>query len=170
MACLLALYDGKPVADWGYAFVRPVSGGPFAAEIDASIEYGLSAGLMLGGREEVKLSRAGTRLTVEMRSLRRFQERSQYLDAAWRAGLTNPPAMIRTALNDGLGIRDAEAHSRYIVPTSPTLAVLYEHFGSLRAAIPAGVESKLIPALLWLSYLERVTGRNADSTESRLGA
>jgi hypothetical protein len=170
MACLLALYDSKPVADWGYVFVRPLSGGPFAAEIDAAVEHGLSAGLIHGGREEVSLGETGAQLLSGMRNLLRFRDRGQYLNAAWKAGLTNPPAMIRAAFKDGLGIPDAVARARHVLPTTPTLAVLYEHFGALRSAIPANVESKLIPALLWLSYLQRVAGLRTQNLEPRLSA
>jgi hypothetical protein len=170
MACLLALYDSKPVADWGYAFVRPVSGAPFAAEIDAAIEQGLSAGLIVGDREEVTLGAPGNHLITGMRTLVRFQDRNQYLEAAWKAGLTNPPAMIRAALKEGLGVSDAAAHARYILPTTPTLAVLYEHFAALRATIPASGDSKLIPAILWLSYLERIAEGNKVVVDPRLSA
>jgi hypothetical protein len=59
LACLLALFEGRPVADWGYRFALTSKGYPFSAEFEAARQALVDARLRYCARGSSCLRRRG---------------------------------------------------------------------------------------------------------------
>src|SRR5215469_17108196 len=78
-SCLLSLYEGYPVAEWGYEFIAAENGLPFSPDIDASIDVALDLVQIRRGDPLMLLSNEGAAEMAELRQLEGNKARERYL-------------------------------------------------------------------------------------------
>jgi hypothetical protein len=168
LACLIALYDGRSPEWWEYSFTATAVGAPYANALRDACEL-----LILGGQ----LSEAGELLTLTprghseldlLRSFPRYSQRLEYLSTASSCSLTLPLPSLSDSLTNEPQLRLAlKRMERRPLLDEAGMALLTPHLDGLRQAVSSTRVSSekqdlLIPALVWLTYLNRGPERAAS--------
>lgn len=154
-ACLLSLYQGHPVTDWGYVYLRNVFGAPISADILEACQL-LEKNSQLQRHDTVYniTERGEVRLTFYM-DLDEFKFRKPYLDAACDCLLVESILDVLSTISKDAVILESSVHGlKYLNSTdNSALSVLYQQFEVIKKAI--GNRSNLfIPATSWLLFLK----------------
>lgn len=156
LACLLFLYSGHPVADWGYSFVATPSGAPFSEALDAALKRNLAGGFLERDGELYTLTSRGEDEYRELSSLSLLASRDRYIEAASSSSLAIPAGVVGRAISQDPDIHAAsELRSRRPLLDDTALAILSGHFESLREALGPETHDLLAPSLVWLRYMYR---------------
>lgn len=161
LACLLALYEGHPVADWNYKFARTEFGTPFSAEINNALSYHVDNGNLIREDGWFNITDSGQEFLNILLSMSNLQERRPFLSAACGSLLLVPPGIFHESLDNEPTVRRAlqrETGGALLEGTS--LEFLYEQFNALATVVPKQNDDLLTPSVVWLNYM-------ANSTVSR---
>ena len=154
LGCILALFKGKPVADWGYPYAITSEGFPWSAEFDQARETLCASGLIEVDDRGLMTPRP-SELTVELQtvlSLGSSAERRPWLRAAVECALALPIGAIRHAVSRSPGVATPfflGQRGRLLEPADTTL--LYEEYAVVSEVLGAGAQDVLSPAVIWLS-------------------
>lgn len=154
LGCVLALFKGKPVADWGYPYAITSEGFPWSAEFDQAREA-LCANGLIDVDDRGMLSARRPELTAELAtvmSLGSWSERRPWLRAAVECALALPLGSIRHAISRSPGVATPfllGQRGRLLEPADATL--LYEEYAVVSQVLGAGAQDVLSPAVIWLS-------------------
>jgi hypothetical protein len=152
-ACLLSLYEGRPVADWGYEFVSTTYGLPFSADIDASFDLALSLQLVRGRGELMQFTREGHAEVKELRELEENKTRDRYIEGATDSLLVFSPGNVREAFNYDPTMKYLRNRRTDWLFSSPEVDRLYSNFRQLREALDYEPRDLSVPMVSWLKYL-----------------
>lgn len=157
LACLIAIYDGRPASWWGIRFSVTETGAPLAREISAAVEASQQAHWLEREEAVFRLTAAGqAELEFEV-NLAPNRPRVRYLKAASSAALTMPLPAISDSLAHEPGLRRALTFMRRKQLLDETsLGLVSEQFESLTEGL--GVEASeqedlMVPTAVWLTYL-----------------
>jgi hypothetical protein len=163
LACLLSLYRGQPVSDWGYGFAGTRDGSPFSPEIEGAVRAMASTGYLHVSEGDIGITDSGRAELSTFQELFQNRERATYLEPACSSSLTMPVGVIRHALTQEPTLKPTSrlATTRPLLD-GPYLPRLYDQFAALGHTV--GVEHKdlLIPATVWLGYLWRASEMQDD--------
>jgi hypothetical protein len=154
LSCLLALYDGRPVSEWGYEFVATESTSPFSRDLFDSTQSLVSSGLLRADIDSFELTDDGVTELKQWRRLQRFSERTVYLRGATGAASALPV----NAVAQGLAQEPQIYLAGVLNSPRPLLddagrAALYEHFNALESALGRTASDLMVPAIIWITYL-----------------
>ena len=154
LACLLSLYDGNPVSDWGYSFAGTMAGIPFSSEIQLSLDMLAMAGMLAVDNGRHSLTKSGTEELSALSSFRQNIQRRRFLDGATSALYSMPVGAVREALlNEPELGRARVLQSTRVLLDGAGIHLLYDQFGALSDAIGVRLDDLAVPALTWLSCL-----------------
>lgn len=157
LACLLAVYDGQPIAEWGYRFARTEFGTPFSAGINDALDTLTSAGHLSEFENRFSLTDAGKTLRDALFNMGSQSERRRFLSAACGSALIVPPATFSESLENEPTMRRAlQRESGGGLLDGPALQLLYEQFAMLTEVV--GTErggDLLTSSVVWLSYMAK---------------
>lgn len=154
LGCILGLFKGKPVADWGYPYAITSEGFPWSAEFDQAREALCAGGLIEIDDQGLMTSRTpdlASELQVVL-GLNSFAERRPWLRAAVECSLALPIGSIRHAVSRSPGVATPfmlGQRGRLLEPADTTL--LYEEYAVVSEVLGAGAQDILSPAVIWLS-------------------
>jgi len=166
LSCLLALYRGRPLAEWGYRFARTEFGTPFASEINDALEFLVNSSQLVEQGVRFHLTRSSQQLLEHLRSLASLAERDEYLHAACGSALAVPPATFSEGLDNEPTVQSAFQRSAGGgLLQGPALQILYEHFDALSNILDEEVGDLLTPSVVWLTSIadRPVSERQAES-------
>lgn len=154
LACILGLYDGRPVSDWKYSFVAAPTSAPFSAELLNAIERLKRIRYV---EEDEDFHRATDEGRIELErwmKLSRFSERAPYLHGAIGAAKTMPMAFFRNGIELEPQLRNAVflRESKHLLDDAG-LAQVYSQFKVLAEALGDSTPDFMVPAVVWLSFL-----------------
>lgn len=153
LACLLALYEGQPVADWGHRFARTEFGTPYSAGINDAVSTLLSSQRLIEKERRFYLTNSGADLIALLEAMRNFRERQKYLSAACASVLAVPPATFTDSLDNEPTVRRAfQREKGGGLLEGPALKLLYEQFEALTLALNRETADLLTPSVVWLTY------------------
>jgi hypothetical protein len=163
LSCLLALYRGLPVAEWGYEFVRSTWGAPFSPEINEALEELENRRFLVKTSNEIgaaRLTPAGHEFASFLQERGVHSWRMDFINGATGSALAIPPGAIREALRQEPSLRSAEVYrgTRRLLE-SGQLSQLYDQFSTLSAAVGIHVSDLMVPSVVWLTYLAEVQSR-----------
>jgi len=167
-ACLLSLYEGKPVADWGYEFVATGHGLPFSEEMSTSIDIALNLQYVRAEGTLLTVTEDGLTEISNLRELEANRERDRYLEGAADCLLVFNPGSVREAFSYDSTISFLRSGNRTEwLLTAPIVERLYINFEQLRRALTYEPRDLSVPMVSWLKYLIQ-SGRNVpyDHTEN----
>jgi hypothetical protein len=158
LASLLGLFQGAPLAEWGYKFTRTNWGAPFSREIaEALEELTFSSQLRIESQDAVApmaCTEEGKALAAALDELELCRARRPFLEAACSSAGALPVSAIRQAIRSEPTLKSATGHAGpQELLAGPSLELLYEQFGALRAVLGDAVSDLLVPSSVWLSYL-----------------
>ena len=159
LSCLLSLYEGNPVSAWGYSFIKNELGSPYSRELEESLNALISRKLF----EETdggffKLSDAGNIELSKFSTMHSNQARHKYLNASCSSIQLLPYGVVKDSITKEPILQSANHHQMRRLLTdddSPAFTALYEQFDMLKAALSDQKKSLIIPAVVWLEYLNK---------------
>lgn len=162
LGCLLSLYSGNPVADWGYAFAGTVEGSPFSASVNEALGALRASSDLVGDGTGLALSAPGRNEYELLRTLGQNSHREEFLVGACSSVLALPVPVVRSALQQEPALRRVAA----IAAPRPLLETvdldgLYEQFKALASVIGAEVSDVMVPAVAWLTYLVHTAAKES---------
>jgi hypothetical protein len=154
LACLLALYDGHPLSDWGHRFARTEFGTPFSAGVNDALDTLADAGHLIEHKGRFSLSASGQVLLETLSGMASMIERRRFLTAACGSALIVPPATFSQSLDNEPTLRRALQRERGGgLLDGPALTLLYEQFEALARVVERRTDDLLTPSVVWLSYM-----------------
>jgi len=159
LSCILSLYEGHPVAEWGYVFAGTKEGTPYSVAITEAIDVLLRTGLAEETQSRMLVaSSSGSHEYELLSSLTRNRDRERYLSGACASVFALPINVLRNAISQESVLQRAAAlGATRPLFDPPDLDSLYEQFRALSAAIGVQTSELMIPAVTWLSYLARAS-------------
>jgi hypothetical protein len=156
LACLLWLYRGRLVEDWGYHFVGTELGAPFSVDIDDSVRTLIERGYMARVDDRMRVSDLAEQQLQDFGRLALSHDRVECLNAACSSTAAFSHGMIGSALAQEPDLRRAQATPM----TRPLLedlarSQLFLQFDALRKGLQEGENDLRMPAVVWLSALYR---------------
>ena len=167
LGCLLSLFEGQPVADWGYSFAGLESGSPFSPELQEAYAELERAGFVSSTDNNVAVTELGKQQIDVFNSLKMFMSRKSYLSAACASLLSFPVGMVRNAMSMEPGLRPVFS----VGGIRPLLAMasleqLHEHFDALFNVL-GKTSDLLVPSTVWLTYLLELSRKHDHDLISR---
>ncbi|MCB0171946.1 MAG: hypothetical protein KDJ97_15470 [Anaerolineae bacterium] len=162
LACLLSLYKGRSVTEWGYQFaITKQQTYPFSPDLDSAIRHLIYVGKLNITDQYVNLSDIGQKEYEFMNTLLQYSDREQFLDGSCSSLLSLPVGIIRDALYQDPNIKGSLelSQSRRLL-TETGLENLYEQFAALSSTIGVEIEDLMVPATVWLTYLSQIQNSN----------
>jgi hypothetical protein len=165
LSCLLWIYSGKRVHDWGYSFVVGENGYPFSSSITKVISY-LRRSQLLQMDESVEQSSDALQLSdlgmgelTVLLNIPSLSERRRYVDGATDAQLMIPIQKIIDAVrNDpAFGNRQKLSGTQSILE-GPALRNVHEQLSVLHEEIGIDVGDLFVPATVWLQFYGYAAG------------
>lgn len=158
LACLLALYRGRPVAEWGYSFVKTKWDTPYSHDITTSLDDLLRCGYIApdsdGMVNTLVCTPRGHSIYQTLDGLKTNRSRRDFLRPACGSSLALSISQIRLALSLEPTLRSAQAHTGAIpLLSAPALGLLYKEFKTLRLALGTIEQNLLLPSCIWMSLL-----------------
>ena len=159
-SCLLSLYKGNAVSDWGYSFLKGEQGVPVSAELAESCN-------MLVETDELKVDGVCYGITPTGKSRLQFfqtmdfmRPRAECLQAACDCLLMDSIVGIISLISRDSVIKESCLHplKRLNSDENSSLQILYKQFEVVKNAI--GFRRNLfVPATSWLLYLRQKQGK-----------
>jgi hypothetical protein len=153
-ACLLSLYDGEPVSDWGYEFAATPNGLPFSEDVNAAIDVALTLNHIRAQGPLLIITPDGIGEVANLRKLESNKKRDRYLEGAADSLLVFNPGNIREAFNYDTTISFFRSGNRTEwLLTTPVVERLYGNFEQLRLALDYEPQDLSVPMVSWVKYL-----------------
>jgi hypothetical protein len=153
LACLLALFEGRPLADWGYRFALTSQGYPFSAEFEAVRQTLVNARLLHHALDDtVSVDARSAAEPQDLASLSSFAERGRWLRASMDCALALPVGSIRYALTARTDLAVSQGTGRSLAMVTPAYVERVRDERRLVGEALGGVTFDLLaPAVAWLS-------------------
>ena len=155
-SCLLSLYKGNAVSEWGYSYFKSETGVPVSAELSESCALLYETSELSKEGVCFNLTDKGLSRLFFFNTLSDMQWRTEYLQAACDCLLTDSIVDILAAISNDSVITESSVHAAKYLNSDDnvSLSMLYQQFGTIKKAI--GNRSNLfIPATSWLLYLRQ---------------
>ncbi|MER6069979.1 hypothetical protein ABT187_14250 [Streptomyces sp. NPDC001817] len=154
LACLLGLYDKKPVASWGYRFLSTPASSPWSMELYNAVEWLNSRHLVTVNEDKVQVTAAGKAELKLWLELGRFSERVPYLRGSTGASAAMPISSVEQGVAHEPHLARA---TKLEVPQElledANLKQVYEQFSVLKTTLGSDIPDYMVPAVVWLSFL-----------------
>ena len=154
MGCILALIEGKPVSEWGYAFALTSSGHPYSLDVDSAIDLLVRQGKLGQDEQELLILTEDVGLSeVEgLGTIRSFQERQHWIRTATECALALPVGTIKFALGSTPGVDAAIAlgQKRELLGEED-IDRLYQERQLIMEVLGESAVDLLAPAVAWLT-------------------
>lgn len=156
LSCLLSLYRGKAVSDWGYEFVATSNGSPFSQEVDNALTFLVREGYLYESNGYLTIVSEGLQDYKELGELLQNRQREPFLDGACASVLAMPIGLIRQAISTDHDMKAAMSFgdTRALL-TESSVENLYEAFALLSQEIGVNINDLMVPAVVWLNYLSQ---------------
>lgn len=154
LGCILGLFKGQAVGDWGYPFAVTSEGFPFSVQFEAARAIVVARGLIDEDGQGMMTARCGE-LAAEIDSLLTmgpWTDRRLWLRAATQCALALPVGSIRHAIGQtpGLSASVRLGQRRHLLQADD-IDLLYEEYGIVSSVLGDDVKDLLSPAVIWLS-------------------
>lgn len=154
LGCILGLFKGQAVSDWGYPFAVTSEGFPFSVQFERARSIVVARGLVDEDGQGMMTARRDE-LAAEIDSLLTmgsWVDRRLWLRAATQCALALPVGSIRHAIGQtpGLAASVRLGQRRHLLQADD-IDLLYEEYGIVSSVLGADVKELLSPAVIWLS-------------------
>lgn len=154
LGCILGLFKGHPVGDWGYSFAITSEGFPFSAQFEVARAILVTRGLANEDGQGMMAARCDE-LAAEINGLLTlgpWAGRRVWMRAATQCALALPVGSIRHAIGQSPGLASSArlGQRRHLLQTDD-IELLYKEYEMVSSVLGAGAKDLLSPAVIWLS-------------------
>lgn len=153
LACLLGLFEGEPLAEWGYSFALTSRGYPHSAAFETGLELLCERGhvAQLEGENFGPTSRGQAEFD-SLKQLSFLSHRQRWLNAAADCSLALPMGSIRYALTsrEDLLASAGSGQARDLI-TPSYIERVHDERSLIEQALGGESADLLAPAVAWLS-------------------
>ena len=157
LSCLLSLYDGHPVSEWNYGFIKSNLGSPYSSDIHSSLELLISNGSIVESDENFfQVTDKGNKNLAFFKTQTQLNWRCVYLETACRSLSVLPYGAIKEALIREpviLSARNSLTSKSLLENSNPATEALHIQFASLKSALEGQYKSLIGPAIVWIESL-----------------
>lgn len=154
LGCILALFKGKPVGDWGYSYAITSDGFPFSAQFENARRALITRGLA-NVEQDGTLDPQYPELAQELElinSIGSWDERRNCIRAATECAVALPVGSIRYAVEQSPGFSTPlKLGQRHQLLEEEDVTLLYDEFNVINNALGEVTDDLLSPAVIWLS-------------------
>lgn len=154
LGCILGLFKGQAVGDWGYPFAVTSEGFPFSVQLENARSVIVTRGLVDEDGEGMMAARRDE-LAAEIDSLLTlgsWGDRRLWLRVATQCALALPVGSIRHAISQTPGLAaSVRLGQRRQLLQADDIDLLYEEYKIVSSVLGADVKDLLSPAVIWLS-------------------
>ncbi|MCL8486589.1 MULTISPECIES: hypothetical protein [Bradyrhizobium] len=166
LGCVLALFKGKAIGEWGYQYAVTSEGFPFSEELDAARESLFARGLIEMTDEQL-MQPTQPQISDELELIQSLahwiSERRPWLRSATECALAFPVGAIRHAINQTPGVAvPLRLGQRRKLLDPDDVGLLYNEYEVVSKVLGPDVRDTLSPAVLWLSARVLRSGGGAD--------
>ncbi|QYK54337.1 MAG: hypothetical protein KF824_05415 [Fimbriimonadaceae bacterium] len=153
MSCLLHLYDGGSVSDWGYTFYGTEDGAPFSDELESAFQSLVDAGSIIPKGESFIALPHLSRVATAISTLEAFAHRRACVSGSMASICYFGSGIVREALEQEPELRRARsAGTQRKLLIEEGLESLYFHFQFIKERLPR-MEDLRASSVLWISSL-----------------
>lgn len=155
LGCVLALFKGKPIGEWGYDYAITSDGFPFSAPFEEARKSILQSGMLESGDDGL-LRPCQPSLGAELQTVLSLgswaAERRPWLRTATECALALPMGSIRFAISQTPGvIMPIRLGQRRQLLAEDDVSLLYDEYKIVSSVLGSDAEDTLSPAVIWLS-------------------
>lgn len=159
LACLVGLFQGWSVSQWGYAFWGTEDGAPFSDALQQEFDVLVECGAVLVTESLYRCESEQIRIADQLAVMSSMADRSGLIDASLSGLRFYGSGFVRNAMNSDPVLSNVrKAHSGRNLMIEEGMALLHSHFEKLRRVVPPGSSPK-VPSILWLATLGEVNKR-----------
>lgn len=154
LSCILGLWEGRSLSQWGYAFAVTSEGFPYSADFEDARAELVPRGLVASDSDgRLRPDKAALDREIDdLFSSKRWRERRKFTEAAVSCALAFPTGLIRYAIGQSPNMRTASLlHQRSALFTESDVENIYQEYTIVRNAIEGDASDLLSPAVIWLS-------------------
>ena len=153
LSCLLSLYKGIPVSEWGYSFAYTERGFPYGKDLSEALDHMIRIGHISDLASGYVLSDTGNSILDTLTKIELYEPRITLLHGATSALSVLPLGMIRLALSHQLdiGMSRSSSGGRMLL-NNTAMDDLYDQFEILSDALGKETQDIMIPAATWLGF------------------
>ncbi len=155
LGCVLGLFKGKAIGEWGYDYAVTSDGFPFSAPFEEA-RKSLVRGGMLDSQDNGLFRPHQPDLAAELDTILSLgswaSERRPWLRTATECALALPMGSIRFAINQTPGVvMPVRLGQRRQLLDEDDVSLLYDEYKIVSAVLGSDAEDTLSPAVIWLS-------------------
>lgn len=155
LSCILFLFSGEPMSDWGYSFSITKEGFPFSKELEEARREAERRGLIIVN-EKGEQTPNGEHLKSEIECLLNISSvssRRKFIQSATDCTLAIPVGGIRYAISKTPGVSSAvKLRQRHKLLDSPDdIDLIYDEYKTIVSVLGSDAKDLLSPAVIWLS-------------------
>lgn len=154
LGCILALFQGEPVGDWGYSYAVTEQGFPYSAEFEEARKILHTRNLfeMDDNNLQQAVQPALSNELAIMLDMESLQKRRLWIRAAMQCALTFPLGLIRAAVSQTPSTElDIALRRTCRLLDTDDVKLLYEQYSIVHSVLGADAHDILSPAVIWLS-------------------
>lgn len=154
LACLLFLFQGYPLNDWGYTFIKAAGSRlPSSPTLAAATQGLLRTGALNKSQGRLGLTAYGVGFRSKLDRLETTRRRRQYVSGAASALASFPVGLVRAVIGSEPTLLSATLRDGATpLLTGAARLMLFEEFSALRSVV--GAQPALsVPANIYLAYL-----------------
>jgi len=153
LGCILGLFRGGAIGDWGYEYAVTNEGFPFSAEFEEARGLLVRSGLLIS--DDKGYLSPSEEIAGEIRivsELGAWNSRRAAIRSAMECALALPLGSIRYAIGQTPGMATAiQLRQRRKLLDEDDVSLLYDEYRIVNSVLGAGAEDVLSPAVIWLS-------------------
>lgn len=153
LGCLLALFEGQPLADWGYQFALTSRGYPHSAEFEGARQNLIEEGCLdLVDTDMMEVTQRGRIQLDRLDDLSFLAPRTRWLRAATDCALALPIGSIRYALTSRVDLLAASGSGqpRDLI-TAGYVHRIHDERKTIEDALGGASMDLMAPAVAWIS-------------------
>jgi hypothetical protein len=154
LGCVLGLFQGQAVGDWGYPFAVTSEGFPFSVQFDDALSTLVGRGILVQDGEGMLSSRGAAAQTEigQLLTFGRWSTRREWLRAATGCALAMPVGAIRHAISQTPGMAGSvKLGQRGQLLQQHDTELLYGEYKIVSSVLGEDARDLLSPAVIWLS-------------------
>lgn len=155
LGCVLALFQGSPLGNWGYNYAITSEGYPFSSDLNDAHHAAIAKSLLLSNPQGF-LYKNNEPLSIEVNDLlevrAEWHERREWISTATQCALALPIGSVRYAIGQSPGVSSPlKLGQRKFLLDQSDISLLYDEYKIITDILGSNARDALSPAVIWLS-------------------